>query len=116
MLLTEAAAVEVHRSANDIRRRFRLPLVAQHRLREIELGFVDQPGDIRRPLVDVVCGIAARRLRRVEDRLRPLALVFVPTHQAAGREGAAALSLCGGVTRAPIVFAVVLFDRYVPAR
>src|SRR5262249_34819300 len=50
-----------------------------------------QAGRVRRPGVDVVCGIAARRLRRVEDRLRPLALVFVSTHQAAGGEGSDAL-------------------------
>jgi|SRR6516164_1562663 len=36
-----------------------------------------------------LCGIAARRLRRVEDCLRPLALVFVSTHKTAGREGSA---------------------------
>src|SRR5262249_46558816 len=39
-----------------------------------------------RPTLDSVCRIAARRLRRAEDRLRPLALVFVSTHKAAGRE------------------------------
>src|SRR5262249_44664238 len=33
-----------------------------------------------------------RRLRRVEDRLRPLAFVFVSTHQAAGREGGVAMT------------------------
>src|SRR6266852_6185500 len=57
-----------------------------------QLGIGDQSGALRRPPIHVVCGIAARRLRRAEDRLRPLALVFVSTHQAAGREGRAALS------------------------
>src|SRR5262249_48435519 len=63
-----------------------------------QLGFVGQSGALRRPLVDVVCGIAARRLRRVEDRLRPLALVFVSTRKAAGREGSAALSALASMT------------------
>src|SRR5262249_18833878 len=63
-----------------------------------QLGIVDQSGALRRPAVDIVCGIAARRLRRVEDRLRPFALVFVSTHKAAGREGGAALSALASIT------------------
>src|SRR5262249_39648139 len=46
-----------------------------------------------------------------EDRLRPLALVFVSTHKAAGGEGGATLSLYGAGTQAPVIRAAVLFDR-----
>src|SRR5207247_5337101 len=67
-------------------------------------GIGGQSGALRRPLVDVVCGIAARRLRRVEDRLRPLALVFVSTHKAAGGEGGAALKFRAD-TQPPIILA-----------
>ena len=48
-----------------------------------QLGVGDQPGVVRRAVVDVVLGIAARHLRRVEDHLRPVAAVFVPAHKAA---------------------------------
>ena len=42
-----------------------------------------------------LCGIAARRLRRVEDYLRPLALVFVSTHKRYYEGGEIAPELTG---------------------
>ncbi len=50
------------------------------------LASSDQPGLERRPADDGVCRIAARDLRRAEDRLRSVVALFVPPHQAAGGE------------------------------
>ena len=59
-------------------------------------GIGDQPGPVRRAAVDVVCSVAARHLRRVEDRLRRFAAVFVPPHQAARGAGGAEVSFHSG--------------------
>ena len=59
-------------------------------------GIGDQPGLVRRAAVDVVCSVAARHLRRAEDRLRRFAAVFVPPHQAARGAGGAAVSFHSG--------------------
>ncbi len=51
-------------------------------------GLLDQSG-IRRHAPDAaVCGTPARVLRKLENRLRPRPVVFVSTHQTAGRKGA----------------------------
>ena len=47
---------------------------------------------IGRAPLDRFCGLAARDLRRLEDRLRPLVAVFISPHQAAGREVGPSLS------------------------
>ena len=54
---------------------------------------------IGRAPLDRVCGLAARDLRRLEDRLRPIVAVFVSSHQAAGGEGRNRVSFqtAGGV-------------------
>src|SRR5262249_25350808 len=64
----------------------------RHR-RSTQLGLVDQSGDVRRLTIDLVCRIAACRLRRLEDRLPPVAVILIPPHQAAGGERAAAVNL-----------------------
>ena len=67
------------RRADRRRERYRGP--AQPRL-------LHQPGLERRAADHLVRGLAAGDLRRAQDRLRPGAVVFVPSHQAARGTGA----------------------------
>src|SRR4029077_6780959 len=50
-------------------------------------GIGDQPGHFRPAADDRLYRPAARRLRNTQDRLRPRAVVFVPSHQATRGEG-----------------------------
>jgi hypothetical protein len=68
------------------------PPVRTNRSRERDRGSAQpgiggQPGAVRRAVVDVVCGAAARHLWRAEDRVRRLAAVLLSTHQAARGDG-----------------------------